>query len=56
MTDLAAMDETERDRLARRATLTLSVAQALYIMTTLIIIATGGLVGTMIAPVKELAT
>jgi MFS family permease len=50
------MDETECDRLARRVTLTLSVAQALYIMTTLIIIATGGLVGTMIAPLKGLAT
>lgn len=44
------------DQLARRATITLSVAQALYIATTLIIIATGGLVGTMIAPVKALAT
>ena len=56
MSDFADMDQDERDRLAKRATLTLSMAQALYIITTLILIATGGLVGTMIAPVKGLAT
>ena len=53
---LTEIAHASADRLARRATVTLSIAQALYITTTLIIIATGGLVGTMIAPVKSLAT
>jgi len=44
------------DRKARRNVLVLASAQALYGCSTIILVATAGLVGTMIAPSKGLAT
>ncbi len=56
MSQTVAMDAETQHRMARRATWTLATAQALYSAATVIIIATGGLVGTMIAPSPAWAT
>ena len=51
-----AMDAVTGDRLARRNALVLSVAQALAGGNNTVLVATAGIVGTMLAPDKGLAT
>src|SRR5690606_17542661 len=52
----ASADITFDDRRARRNALILSVVQALYGCSTIVLFATGGLVGTVLASDKGLAT
>src|SRR6185295_17975497 len=52
----ATMDEKAGDRLARRNALVLAVAQAFAGANNAVIVSTGGIVGSMIAPDKGLAT
>ncbi len=56
MTLAVDSEQAIKYRMAQRATWTLAAAQALYSAATVIIIATGGLVGTMIAPSPAWAT
>src|SRR5712691_2683919 len=51
-----ALDVTAGDRLARRNALVLAVAQALAGGNNLVLVATAGILGTMLAPDKALAT
>jgi predicted MFS family arabinose efflux permease len=55
LTDTATADATD-DRLARRNALVLAVAQALAGANNIVLVATGGLVGAMLAPDRGLAT
>lgn len=52
----ASIDFPQSDRLARRNVLVLATAQALAGSTSTIFVATGGIVGAMLAPDKSLAT
>jgi predicted MFS family arabinose efflux permease len=56
VTDLALVDAAAGDRLARRNARVLAVAQALAGGNNTVIVATGAIVGTMLAPDKGLAT
>jgi predicted MFS family arabinose efflux permease len=51
-----AVDATAGDRLARRNALVLAIAQALAGGNSTVMVATAGIVGTMLAPEKSLAT
>jgi predicted MFS family arabinose efflux permease len=51
-----SIDASDGDRLARRNILVLAIAQALAGSTSTIFVATGGIVGAMLAPDKGLAT
>ena len=51
-----SIDASDGDRLARRNVLVLAIAQALAGSTSTIFVATGGIVGAMLAPDKGLAT
>jgi predicted MFS family arabinose efflux permease len=55
LTETATADATD-DRLARRNALVLAVAQALAGANNIVLVATGGLVGAMLAPDRGLAT
>lgn len=51
-----AVDSAAGDRLARRNALVLAIAQALAGGNSTVLVATAGIVGTMLAPDKSLAT
>lgn len=51
-----AVDAAAGDRLARRNALVLAIAQALAGGNSTVLVATAGIVGTMLAPDKSLAT